>query len=482
LDFVPFLPLVGTECFAGTLSQVVTESRLNRIGRWMRSEESQSRLAWRLFWVGFAVRVAFLTVAHTYRIKPLMGHFGFGWEMGRIGRALATGYGFADPFDGHSGPTAWTPPIYPLLLGGVFKVFGVYTDASAWVILTLNSAFSAATAPAVVGIARLSFARGTGTRAKAANIALWSGWLWALYPAAMQYAVHWIWDMALTTCVFAWTLVVALRLRAVYEDEQAAGHASRLWLGFGLLWGLVSLSNTSLLSFLPFCGFWIVWPTLSAKPRRLGRIAAAARGATLAAVCCLGLMATWTVRNALVFHTFLPMRSNFGAELYESVLPANEGFPWGGIFPAVGYDPKFVLYRQMGEIAFSKDQAARAKRIIAAHPGRTLGYIGKRAWFYWAGVPHPIGPSWNSKFSEGVRELDYCFVGVAAVLGLILAFRRRIPAAWLFFWMLAIIPLLFYAITVQARFRAPLEPAMLVLIVYLFQSAEPTRRGSQSPS
>ena len=447
----------------------------------MQAEDAPSQLGWRMFWAGQIVRVLFLTIAHTYKIKPLMAHFGFGWEMGRIARALATGYGFADPFDGHTGPTAWTPPIYPLLLGGVFKLFGVYTNASAWVILTINSVFSAATAPAVLQIARLTFARGTGTRAKTAGIALWSGWLWALYPAAMQYAVHWIWDMALTTCLFAWILVVALRLRAVYDSEPSSARASRLWLAFGLLWGLTALSNTSLLSFLPFCGLWIVWPVLRQTPRQFNQIAAAARGAALAAVCCLALMAPWMIRNALVFHAFIPMRSNFGAELYESVLPANEGFPWGGIFPAVGYDPKFLLYKRMGELAFSKDQAARARVIIAAHPARTLGYIVKRAWFYWAGVPHPVGPSLNSKFSEAVRELNYCFVSVATVLGLILAFRRRIPASWLFFWMLAIIPLLFYAITVQARFRAPLEPAMLVLIVYLFQSAERKRGARPSP-
>jgi hypothetical protein len=446
----------------------------------MQAHDAPSQLGWRMFWSALIVRVLFLTLAHTYKVRPYMDHFNFGWEMGRIARALATGYGFADPFDGHTGPTAWTPPIYPLLLGGVFKLFGVYTNASAWVILTLNSVFSAATAPAVLQLARLAFARGAGTRARASSIALWSGWLWALYPAAMQYAVHWIWDMALTTCLFAWMLVVALRLRAVYDADPATRPATRLWLAFGVLWGLTALSNTSLLSFLPFCGFWIVWPVLRRKPRRTGQLAAAFRGAALAAVCCLFLMAPWMIRNALVFHAFIPMRSNFGAELYKSVLPSNEGFPWGAVFPALGYDPEFGLYRQMGEFAFAKHQAARAKVIIAAHPGQTLSFIAKRAWFYWGGVPHPVEPTLKSRIGEAARQLDYCFVSIGAILGLILAFRRRIPAAWLFFWMLAIIPLLFYAITVQARFRAPLEPAMLVLIVYLFQSAERPRRNGQA--
>jgi hypothetical protein len=469
----------------------------------MQAESAPASLPWRLFWVAFLVRVAFITIAHTYKVRPFMDHFNFGWEMGRIARALATGHGFADPFDGHTGPTAWTPPLYPLLLGAVFKLFGVYTNLSGWVILTINSLFSATTAPAVYHLARLVFARGTGTRATDGGIALWSGWLWALYPAAMQYAIHWVWDMAVTTCFFTWILVLALRLRATYEIpaknlrhserseeplyfeclgnidvESARGErpTTLLWLAFGTLWGLVALTNSSLLTFLPFCGLWIVWPLLQSRPAKPSQILRATRNALLAAICCLAFITPWIARNALVFHAFIPMRSNFGAELYESVLPSNEGFPWGGIFPEVGDDPKFVLYRQMGELAFSRDQVAQAKAIIRAHPARTLGYIAKRIWFYWAGVPHPVEKTFNSKFNEAIRQLDYCFLSVASILGLILAFRRRIPAAWLFFWMLAIIPLLFYAITVQARFRAPLEPAMAILIVYLFQSAERDRK------
>ena len=70
-------------------------------------------------------RVLYITLAHTYRIRPSEDHLQFGWEMGRIARALSTGFGYADPFTGHSGPTAWVPPLYPLLLAGVFKLFAV---------------------------------------------------------------------------------------------------------------------------------------------------------------------------------------------------------------------------------------------------------------------------------------------------------------------------------------------------------------------
>jgi hypothetical protein len=69
-----------------------------------------------IFWVGFGLRVVVILVGHTYRVRVPMDHFGFGWEMGRIARSLVRGQGYANPFNGVSGPTAWTPPLYPLLM------------------------------------------------------------------------------------------------------------------------------------------------------------------------------------------------------------------------------------------------------------------------------------------------------------------------------------------------------------------------------
>src|SRR5260370_41311843 len=106
-----------------------------------------------MFWAGFIIRVLYITIVHTYRIRPEEDHLQFGSEMGRSALALATGFGYADPFTGHSGPTAWSPPLYPLLIAGVFKIFAMYTAASAWVLLTINSIFSAATSSVIYEIA-----------------------------------------------------------------------------------------------------------------------------------------------------------------------------------------------------------------------------------------------------------------------------------------------------------------------------------------
>lgn len=430
------------------------------------------KLASRLFWTALAVRLLYITLAHTYRIRLSNDHFEFGWEMGRIARALATGHGYSDPFEGHTGPTAWTPPLYPLILAGVFKLFGVYTNASAWVILAINSIFSAATAPTVYQIARRSFRNSPD----AAKIALWSGWLWALYPAALQYAVKWVWDMTLTACLFAWVILFALKLR----DESK----TKRWLAFGSLWGLIALSNSSLLAFLPFCSLWIIWPTKSSgapsqsdSSIEVGshNLVSNLRNLLLATLCTLTIVSPWFIRNQLAFHAFVPLRSNFGAELYESAQLENEGYPTMATLPHSESSPEFQRYKRLGELAYSGEQGRRARAIIQKHPGIFASHILKRAWFFWASVPHPTEHGWKGIAAETTRELSYAFLSLAGLLGLALALRDKIPAAWLFFWAFAIYPLLYYAVTVQARFRHPLEPLICILAAYLFRSATPNQ-------
>ena len=70
----------------------------------------------------------------------------FGYEAGAVAAAIAEGRGFSSPLKTiKSGPTAWFTPIYPYLLAGVFKIFGVYSYTSSLVIRCIDNVFSACT-------------------------------------------------------------------------------------------------------------------------------------------------------------------------------------------------------------------------------------------------------------------------------------------------------------------------------------------------
>jgi 4-amino-4-deoxy-L-arabinose transferase-like glycosyltransferase len=411
-----------------------------------------------IFWIALALRILVITIGHTYRIRPFQDHFQFGWEMGRVARALATGYGYADPFVGHTGPTAWVPPLFPLLIAAVFKITGVYTPLSAWILLSINSVFSAATALAIYEIAARCYSR---------KVAIWSAWLWALYPAALQYAVHWVWEMSLTTMLFAFVLVLALRMCGIGDSKAASEQqTTRRWLLFGLLWGLIALSNSSLLLFLPACALWIL-VGVADKPTAIAR-------AALASVVFIALIAPWIYRNWTVFHAFIPMRSNLGAEFYAGSGPGSNGFPFVATLPLVERDPEVMRYKQLGEIAWVREQGAKAKAYIDAHPAHYALITLKRIYFYWVSVPHPEE---RSPAGEFLREINYCFLSITGWLGLLLSLRNRTLAAWLFAWVFLLLPLTYYFVTVNARFRHPLEPLIAILTVYLFQSARPRHRA-----
>jgi hypothetical protein len=443
----------------------------DRLGQMKRLQNrSGFRAPWVIFWAGLAVRVVVILVGHTYRVRTDQANFNFGFEAGRIARSVATGRGYANPFNGVSGPSAWLPPLYPLLMAGVFKVFGVYSRGAALALMVVDSLFSAAIAPAVYEIAARCFdARGIARRGSkyAAPVALWSAWLWAVYPAALQYAVHWIWEMSLTACLFAWAVVVALRLRGVGEEQEVGSRKQEvgLWVGLGVLWGLIALSNASLLLCLPAMMIWVAWPELR-KWRLRGKTIA---GAVLTCVAFAAVLAPWVVRNERVLHAFVPTRSNLGVELYESTLERNDGFPWGTTIPLWTSDPGFKLYVRMGEVKYAAMRGAEAKARIGARPWRTAEWTLDRFLFFWDGTPHPAN---GHAVQEYLRQLSYSFLSLCGLLGLVLMLRRRVEGAGLFAVIFVLLPLPYYLVTVQPRFRHPMEPLIAVLAVFLFRSAE----------
>jgi hypothetical protein len=483
-----------------------------------RSETARSafRAPWVIFWTALGLRLLCILIGHTYRIPASANHFHFGFEMGRIAQSLALGQGYSNPFNGPSGPTAWTPPLYPLLIALSFKLFGIYSSAAALFLLACNSVFSAAIAPAVYEIAARCFdAYGIARRrARIAHpVAMWAAWMWAVYPAALQYAIHWIWEMSLSACLFTWTLVFALRLRGTGErpnltldSDLAAGPGNTLntrwseppwlpqpepsslklwlrWAFFGLLWGLIALTNASLLLCLPATLVWIAWPNIRSQfhavtrsPRTLLQPLA---GAALACLIFAAVLSPWVIRNERVLHAFIPTRGNLGIELYASTLPSNDGFPWGTTLPLWPGDPEFQRYVRMGEVPYSNLLGAQAKARLRANPKLFLRFTLDRFLFFWDDTPHAVE---NHATREFLRDLSFAFLSLCGLLGLALALHRRVPGVGLFALAFILIPLPYYLVTVQARFRHPIEPLIAVLAVYLFRSTERRNSERTSPS
>ncbi|MFB3815789.1 MAG: glycosyltransferase [Terriglobales bacterium] len=396
---------------------------------------------------GFLLRIAGVLLLHTYRVHAARENFAFGYETGRIARALALGQGFSNPFHGTTGPTAWEAPVYPAMVAAIFKLTGIYTPLSAFLVFTFNSFFSALTALPLYLIARKVF----GPR-----VAKWAAWTWALLPYTMYWAVRWVWETSLTTFL----LTTAFWLTLEIADAEGR-RVRKLWLWYGALWGVIALTNPSCLTFLPFAGVWACW-----QLRRSGQtwfLPAVASGLIFCAV-----IAPWEVRNYRVFHRVLPVRSNGGAELRLGNGPGAAGL-WMMYQHPTHNEQQFALYQQLGEIDYVRMRGQQAIQWMRENPGQTAWLWLKKAVYYWAGAPR--ASSWSE-----LKNSLFLASSVLAWLGLGLAMVRRRKAAFLFAALLVVFPFTYYVVFPHPRYRHPVEPIMLILAAYLISETREMRQ------
>ena len=394
--------------------------------------------------VALVLRLAAMTFGHTYRFPAHDDHFSFGWETGRLARSIANGEGFSSPFQGHTGPSAWIAPLYPYFLAGLFKIFGVYSNAAAWVALAVNSLCSALTCIPLFLIGEEIFG---------ATVALWTGWIWALLPYAMYWAIRFAWETSFATLMLAIAFLLALRL----ENENS----SRRWQQFGLVWALIALSNPSLLAFLPFCGLWIVYKQSRAGKLKMGHVA-------WSAILFCALLAPWMARNYLVFGKMIFIRGNFGAEFRLGNGPGADG-QWMSWFHPSADVNEFHRYVELGEVGYVQARQREAVEWIREHPATFTEITLKRIFYFWFGTPR----SENTRIEFYGRYLLYSLASVLSFFGLGLALRRGVRGAHLFLWLLVSVPIVYYFTFTHPRYRHPIEPEMLLLMVYLFVQREP---------
>lgn len=392
----------------------------------------------RLMIVSFLLQVAAVGILHQYRVRPADDHFGFGWEMGRIGRSLALGQGFSNPYGDNTGPTAWEPPLYPFLMGGVFKLFGVYSQASAWVLLTINSLLTALTCIPIYLIAHGTFGE---------RVARWSVWAWALNPYIWYWSIHWLWDTTFTPLVISLIFLIALEL------EEWPG--LRGWAIFGTLWGVGALANPSVLSFLPFCGLWVWW-------RRHRRGLPSVAGVVLSSAVFFAVLSPWLVRNYEVFHRFVFIRDDFGLQFRLGNGPGADGMLMAYMQPNLN-QLEFEKFQRMGELAYSADCKRIAMDWIRENPGRFAVISQKRFFYYWNGVPKAT----DSRLPVDFRTSLFLASSVLAAWGMIQAVRQKRHGAWLFAGLLLTYPTVYYCIFPHARYRRPIEPELLILGMFL---------------
>jgi 4-amino-4-deoxy-L-arabinose transferase-like glycosyltransferase len=411
-----------------------------------RAEPDSNRSIALVVGIAFVLRLAVITLGHTYRITPRRDHFQFGWEMGRLARSIAQGHGFSSPTDHDSGPSAWTAPFYPYVLAAVFKVFGIYSSASAWVILTFNSLFAALTCGTLYRV---------GDRIFGKLVAWRTAWTWAVFPYLIYWPVRVVWEASFTTFLLSFIL-----WRVIDLADRKTPRTSD-WVVFGLLWGFMALTNTAVLILFPCLLVWVLCQ-LSPVSRRF-------RGAIVAVLVVLLAVTPWTIRNFRTFGRLIFIRDNLPLELHEANNDASGGRWTRSEHP--GNDRKSMArFEQLGEIRFMDEKRQEFDRFVNDHPGKFAWFTLERIGYFWAAPPQEtiVG-----RFQFRIaRHTGFLLAAIFAGAGLAVMFARKNPYRWLMAPFIMVYPLPYYFVNPFPRYKHPIEPVILILIVYLLWAAQ----------
>lgn len=389
--------------------------------------------------LALALRLVAVRLFYNSTWNEYEDHLWFGFEAGRIARSIAEGHGYANPLYVQTGPTAWLTPVYPYLLAGVFKVFGVFSKASALVILSLNSLFSAFTCLPIFQIARRSLGR---------SVAVTACWIWALYPYFIYIPSGFVWDTCLGALLATVLFLCALKLK----DKSGSWLP---WLGFGALCGFAALTNASTLTLCPVLAAWPLSPLWRNRRRWLS--------ASLLVAVGLGItLLPWEVRNYRTFHTPIPLRDNFWLEFYVGNDGNTSSWLDTDVHPSTNPEQKAAFVR-LGEISYFREKRREALSFLTQHPGLYVVLCLRRFVYLWTGFWNLDPSNVQDEFHGFANVYLTVSLTLAMLVGLWRAFRASREAALPFLLVLVFYPLIFYLTHPTIRYRHVIDPEVVIL-------------------
>ena len=365
------------------------------------------------------------------------------------------------------GPTAYRPPAFPYLLGGLYALVGAGHQRI--VAGRLLEAVVGTVAVGLIGaLAWRLFGRAT---ARAAMV------LAALYPPLVAAGTSLLSEpLAIVAELGAVLLVLAWRRRPAWPAA----------VGAGALAGVMTLTRSNAFVIIPALalGMWTARPASAADSdgrgaSRDGRREAPRRpgaGPAMVAmvVTALVVVAPWTVRNAVVLHSFVPVSDEAGGTLAGTYNPVSDHGPpapafWHLVREIPSYQKAVAPLAGGPEVRFQSRLLHLAEQYAEHHPA----YVAKVAWYNTlrlVGIGRLSLARYNASVA-GITSPAVADAGIVSfwVLALLAAgavawapLRRRVPG---FLWVLMVL-LYVSVVMVNAeapRLRLPLDPFVLVL-------------------
>jgi len=331
----------------------------------------------------------------------------------------------------HPDGGTYRPPLYPLMLAGIYQIWGHSPGAvRLW--------------QALLGTATCWLLYRIGWRIGGETVGLVAAGLGALYPLFVFFSGV---LMAETLLVFLTTLALLLALRL--EEAPSAGKAAAL----GVALGLAGLCKPTALIWAPLLlgGWW-----------RRSEPGWGLRGKRLAAtIGGMGLaIAPWTARNALVAGCFIPISANAGMNL----MIGNEKEATGTYRQGVDYWEMFARLTAPAKDPMEKERLAvrEVARWIGESPLRFGRLAVRKLVYLWS----PLVPE-ESILRNLVSALS---CGPVLALGVWGTWRRRgRPEAWAIGSLMLGLSLVHAVFFAHTRFRLPIDAALLGPAAWMLQ-------------
>ena len=378
--------------------------------------------------IGLAMRLLVLwTVVKNY---PPTWLFTRGMEMGWLAKSILDGQGLSSPFGVPTGPSAFVAPGYPILIAGVFHILGSYSLASAVFVICVQIALNLATIWLMMGIARTLFDQ---------RVAVIAGLVWACsLPLIWIPTIFWYTSIAI--CLMVGLLALVLRLR---EKTTALS-----WVLLGAYAAVTALINPAMILLLAAMIGWLAWHQRKAQPW----------GVVVATLAFCIVFSPWPIRNAKVFHAFVPLRTTVGYELWMGNRHGATGYLDESLFPSFNAD-ELNDYKVRGELGYTAHKSELAKQYILTHPRSVAHLTALRMMRYWFGT--------GAKGGSPIFALHAVLTFAFGMVGLWMMYRRRLfDIAILFALPLLVFPIPYYITHAEFRYRLALDPLLTILAAY----------------
>ena len=420
--------------------------RATKLIRHMFREPFYAGLA--IFAISCAIRVAF--VLHT-PLELAMG------EPRHIAIALLDHRGFSNPFQCSSGPTAHSNPFLPVLIAGVYSVFGTGGQGELARCLICAAVLSLCYALLPWIARRLDLPVAAGAI---------GGLICALFPFKRTSETVSFFDEPF--------VALALLLLSVYSYKLLK-KAKLQWrdaVSYGLVWGIAFYVGAGLFPvFIATLLMLLAAPNTQAKPARAIQL-----GASL--VVALLVTVPWTLRNYHELHTIAFMRDNLGLELFVAnsdgagpSLKENLRTGHHNIVHPLLNPVECATVGRLGEGEYNRTKLNAATRWIEEHPLSFGKLTVERGFYFWAGDP--------LDYSTAVAN---SLLSIAGLAGFILLVRRRPYTSAVLACCFLFYPLIHYLIQTTPRYTIPLHPLVALCAgysIYLFWKARQTRNHIQ---